>query len=428
MSTIELATRASLDLNSSENHDADQNQDLDLDRRIEHQLEPTDRGPAAWRLLCIAFVFEALLWGLPLSFGVFQNHYSKQSEFAGNRYIAVVGTVASGISYLGAPFVIPLIKRYQRYQRAMIYFGSVETLILTQGVAYGVGFLIFYYPILSMVNEFWITRRGMAYGLLCSSSGASGAAMPFLIQVLLDRYGYKTTLRVIAVALFVLTGPLIPFLGGRLPYSAQVASSRPDWAFLRNPLFWTYTVSNVAQGLGYFFPSLYLPSYVTSLGLDTKYGALLLAVMSVAQVLGQFTFGVLSDRNVSLGLLTAVSTVTSGVAALTLWGFATSLPLLVVFALVYGFFAAGYTAMWARMSTAVTSDAITMPLVFGLFNFGKGIGNVLAGPISSNLLFRETSVGSYGADKYMPLIVFTGCSMIFGSVTLALRHLRILIK
>lgn len=31
--------------------------------RIEHQLEPTDRGPAAWRLLCIAFVFEALLWG-----------------------------------------------------------------------------------------------------------------------------------------------------------------------------------------------------------------------------------------------------------------------------------------------------------------------------------------------------------------------------
>lgn len=31
--------------------------------RIEHQLEPTDRGLAAWRLLCIAFIFEALLWG-----------------------------------------------------------------------------------------------------------------------------------------------------------------------------------------------------------------------------------------------------------------------------------------------------------------------------------------------------------------------------
>ena len=30
---------------------------------VEQHLEPTDRGPAAWRLLGAAFVFEALLWG-----------------------------------------------------------------------------------------------------------------------------------------------------------------------------------------------------------------------------------------------------------------------------------------------------------------------------------------------------------------------------
>lgn len=28
-----------------------------------HQLEPTDRGFAAWKLLLTAFIFEALLWG-----------------------------------------------------------------------------------------------------------------------------------------------------------------------------------------------------------------------------------------------------------------------------------------------------------------------------------------------------------------------------
>lgn len=26
-------------------------------------LEPADRGAAAWRLICVAYVFEALLWG-----------------------------------------------------------------------------------------------------------------------------------------------------------------------------------------------------------------------------------------------------------------------------------------------------------------------------------------------------------------------------
>lgn len=34
----------------------------------------------------------------------------------------------------------------------------IGALIVTQGIMYGVGFLTFYYPILSMVNEFWIVR------------------------------------------------------------------------------------------------------------------------------------------------------------------------------------------------------------------------------------------------------------------------------
>jgi len=37
-----------------------------------------------------------------LSFGVFPNYYSQLPEFANNRYVSVVGTVASGISYLDA--------------------------------------------------------------------------------------------------------------------------------------------------------------------------------------------------------------------------------------------------------------------------------------------------------------------------------------
>lgn len=32
-------------------------------QRMEQDLAPTDGGPAAWRLLCAAFMFEALLWG-----------------------------------------------------------------------------------------------------------------------------------------------------------------------------------------------------------------------------------------------------------------------------------------------------------------------------------------------------------------------------
>ena len=235
-------------------------------------LPPTDHGLPAYRLLLSAFIFEALLWGFPLSFGIFQAYYSTLPQFTSNRYISVVGTTASGISYLGAPIVVPFIRRWSRYRTHMILVGwplciaglvagsfadRLGTLILTQGVMYGVGFLVFYYPILTMVDEFWVRRRGMAYGLLCSASGVSGAVMPLILQALLKRYGYKTTLRIVAVMLVILTGPLIPLLKGRVPQGRRgTVVLRTDWSFLRKRLFWVYTVSNMLMGLGYFFPGV----------------------------------------------------------------------------------------------------------------------------------------------------------------------------
>ncbi len=38
--------------------------------------------------------------------------------------------------------------------------------ILTQGAMYGLGFLLLYYPLLSLLNEWFVDNRGLAYGLL----------------------------------------------------------------------------------------------------------------------------------------------------------------------------------------------------------------------------------------------------------------------
>lgn len=76
--------------------------------------------------------------------------------------------MTSGVPYLGAPFMALLVRRYQRYRQYMIWIGwplcvvgllassfssSVEALIVTQGLIYGFGFLIIYWPIISFINE-----------------------------------------------------------------------------------------------------------------------------------------------------------------------------------------------------------------------------------------------------------------------------------
>jgi predicted MFS family arabinose efflux permease len=289
---------------------------------------------------------------------------------------------------------------------------------------YGLGFTISEYPIISMINEFWIARRGIAYGLLCASSGVSGAVFPFAIEQLLVRYGYQTTLRSIAIGLFVLTGPLLPYFTGRLPESENSAAGRTDWSFLKTSLFWVYSASNLAMGLGYFFPSLYLPSYATANGMRSTQGALLLAVMSISQVLGQITFGYLSDRKLPLNMLTISSSLVAGVAAYTCWGLAHNLTLLAVFAVIYGCFGAGYTALWGRIGTKISSEPTAAFTAFGLLNFGKGVGNVLAGPIGGALLKHSVVVGDYGAGKYEKVVLFVGSAMVLSAVIIAVQDLQ----
>ncbi|OZJ02031.1 hypothetical protein BZG36_04945 [Bifiguratus adelaidae] len=404
---------------------------------VSQQLKPADGGPAAWRLVWATFVFEALLWGFTLSYGVFQNYYSQLPEFAGNPYVPVIGSVTSGIPYLGMPIIAALVKRYPKYRRHMIYVGlsfcilglvagsfanTLGALVVTQGVMYGGGCLIFYYPIISMVNEWWIARRGMAWGIITSSSGLSGTFMPFIVEAMLERYGYKTTLRAIAIALTILTGPLVPLFKGRLPAAEQGSLARTNWSFIKRSLFWVYCVSNVMQGLGFYFPSLYLPSYATSVGLSATEGALLLALMSMMQFWGQFTFGYLSDGRLPLNFLAILSTVVAATASLTLWGLARSMAPLVVFSIVYGFFASGYASMRVRMGTAISEDPTSALATFSIFSFGQGVGNVLAGPISAGLLSNATSFG-YGM-KYKAVVIFTGACMVLSALSIVTLYLR----
>jgi hypothetical protein len=79
-----------------------------------------------------------------------------------------------------------------------------------------------------------------------------------------------------------------------------------------------------------------------------------------------------------------------------------------------------------RMGTAISSEPTAAFAAFGLLNFGKGVGNVLSGPISGVLLSKTVNVHAYGAAKYKPMILFTGSCMALSSLVVLLPYLRLL--
>jgi len=138
--------------------------------------------------------------GFPLNFGILQNYLTANPPFKGNEYIPMIGTFATGIAYLGGPLMTPITLRLHNYRRHMVLFGvglcilgvggasfatNLWEIVLCQGILYGLGFLVVSYVVFSQLNEWFVERRGLAYGIQLSASGIGGLILPFFLQTLL---------------------------------------------------------------------------------------------------------------------------------------------------------------------------------------------------------------------------------------------------
>ncbi|KAL8922799.1 MAG: hypothetical protein Q9208_004924 [Pyrenodesmia sp. 3 TL-2023] len=375
--------------------------------------------------------------GFPLNYGVFQNYYYKHEPYAGNTNMSTIGTLGTAFYFLGAPIATYLVRRYAQWQRQTIWIGftiaivglgaagwakDFGSLVATQGVTFGMGILIMWYPIFNMMNEWFIERRGFALAVICASTGFTGLFYPFALEVLLNKYGPETTLRISAVGLLSLCGPCLPLFKNRCPIPRKEAPE-VDYSFLKLPLFYFFALAGLLQGLGFYFPTIYLPSYATSLGLSSTMGALLLVIYSLAQVVGQMAFGHVSDmrikrlwqdQRVPVEILVFLSPCVSGVAILVLWGPAHSLGMLIAFAIVYGISAGGFAVLWARMASTLSPSPALALTTFSYFACMKGIGNIVTGPISSALISLSPDVDHdvYANGRFKGIVAYSGACML----------------
>ena len=391
-----------------------------------------------------------------MCWGVFQSYYNHTAPFTGSSALSVVGTLSSGIPYLSSIFMFSLINRHPRHRKAMMWLGLTLCilscilssfaqapwhLIFSQGVLYGIGSSFLYMPMFSMMNEWFFARRGLAYGLMFAGTGIAGLFLPLLFERLLSKYGHPTTLRAWGVALLLLTTPALYFVKPRLPPSSYRQSAggeagvrRRAWidlSFLKSRVFQILAFSNFFQALGFFLPGIYLPSYADDLSLPPIQSTIVLSLLNLSTVFGQISYGLLSDH-FDVHVVLFSSTSISSLAVYLLWGMSTTFRTLVSFAIVYGVFAGGYSVLWSRFASKVAGDenadggqALTL---MGVFSFQRGIGNLLAGPISSVLVGagEVSGVGGYGYGlrKYDRMVVFVGAAMVVSCLGLSGRLVK----
>ncbi|KAI9735761.1 MAG: hypothetical protein M1818_006370 [Claussenomyces sp. TS43310] len=410
------------------------------------QLPPADHGKQAYLVLAGCTLIQAPVWGYPLAFGIFQEYYTTRSGIEGSAgAFASIGTSLTGIMYLMMPLTFTLLTRYPRLRPycgpvgLVIAVGSlilssfatkVWQLIASQGVLCAIGSGLLFSPTTLYLDEWFIAKKGMAYGTMWAGKSVAGVVMPFVMNALLDSYGPRTTLQAWAVTLLIITAPLLFFLKPRVPVNKSAASERRkiSFEFLKHSTFWMLELGNIIQSFGYFLPNTYLASYAHALGLQGLTGTILLAVFGFASAPGGLVIGMLGDR-LPVTTVILISSLGSTIAVFLFWGLSTHLALLTVFAIFYGFFAGGFSSTWSGVLIEVKrQDAnVDTGLVLGLLLGGRGIGNIISGPISGALMSSAWSTaGKTGySTEYGPLILFTGATALFGGWGWIWKSLRV---
>ncbi|KAI1844810.1 hypothetical protein JX266_009038 [Neoarthrinium moseri] len=418
--------------------------------RQEFSLPPVDGGKDAWLFLAACFAVEALVWGFPFSFGVFQDYYATTPPFAGSPNIAVIGTCAMGLMYLTAPLTFGACRAFARWARWTPILGllvmcaalagssfaaTVPQLIATQGVLYALGGGIAYTPCILYMDEWFVKRKGLAYGIMWSGTGLAGVVLPLMMESLLARFGYQTTLRLWAGLLFVITAPLSWFVKPRLPVSHGESRARPfDLRFLGLQHFLVYQLCNIIEAMGFFLPTIYLPSYArTSFGAGPLIAATTVLLVNVSSVFGCVAMGWFTDRfHVTTCIL--LSTLGTTLGVFLIWGLSSSLPVLYFFCVLYGLFAGSFTSCWPGIMKEVSVVGgrrfgyVDPTMVFAWLAAGRGIGNVVSGPLSESLLGSAAAwkAGAGYGSGYGGLIVFTGVTALFGGASWVWRRVGFL--
>lgn len=234
ISMASLRTRTSENESTCSARQGPQNE-FGLAEELHHRLSclpPVDSGKHAYLFLSACFVLSALVWsesfylslqirsitdllllvfssGYSFCFGILSDYYARTPPFKGSSAIANIGTCGSGLMYLGGFPALILNRMYPRWARYSPLIGllilcgglcvsawatTVTQLIITQGVVYGFGGAIAYTPCTMYIDEWFVKRKGLAYGIMWSGTSLAGVILPLLLERLLVSYGYQTSM------------------------------------------------------------------------------------------------------------------------------------------------------------------------------------------------------------------------------------------
>ncbi|PKS11717.1 hypothetical protein jhhlp_001705 [Lomentospora prolificans] len=386
-----------------------------------------------WPVVAAGSAIFFVYLGLIYSYGIIQLHLS-EARLASVSTLAFIGSVAAAISPLTGPIVARIINRLGYRTTAAIGAGfvglgefaagwstkSVPAMFITQGFLFGIGRSLLFLPAATVPSLWFRRKRGLATGIVYGGAGVGSAVIALSMEKMITSLGIETTLKILGVVAWAICLPAAYFL--KAPAGRGRAVSSVQWRLFCSVKFIIMLLMGAIATFPLFVPPFILPLYISSIGLSSQTGAAILAAWNLASAVGRIGMGFGADSWLGPVNSLLASLVIMGVTALALWPFASSLGLLIFFAILNGVGSGGYFSLTPVVIAAVFGDgelASVMSMTVTSWTFGYFMGQ--GSPIAGYLL--EAYGGADGG-----IAAFRPAFFYAGSLTLASAGLLLAVR
>ncbi|KAL1733436.1 major facilitator superfamily domain-containing protein [Schizophyllum commune] len=286
--------------------------------------------------------------------------------------------------------------------------------LLSQGVLFGLGAGLLFYPAMTSVSSCFTTYRATALGIVATGSSVGGVIFPIMLERLFSRIGFAWTLRV--VGLFNAAGCLLAWLLISSRTMAKKEVTRPlfDHTIFKDYKYVLLVAGSCLVSCGLYTPPTYIVSFAEAHGLSPARANATLAALNAASALGRLLPAYLADRAGNFNLLASAAAL-CGVASAS--ACAPSLAPIMVFAAVYGFLSGAFISV-VTPCVAQISPAGRMGARVGMLYSAISIPSLLAGPIAGALLHRANG-------SYTGMMLYAGLTILCGAVLIVCARMQV---
>ncbi|KAI4204044.1 MAG: hypothetical protein LQ350_001437 [Teloschistes chrysophthalmus] len=324
-------------------------QDPDSTQSSEKTVDSPPNGGYGWVCVACCFWINAHTWGINSSYGVFLAYYLQNNYYPGASALqfAFVGGLSISLALVLSPVATLTTRLYGTNVTLLIgvFFETLSLigasfarqiwhLFLSQGICFGLGLGFLFVGSVGVVPQWFTTKRSFANGIATAGSGIGGLMYSLATEAMIQSFGIGWAFRILGIVAFTVNIVCALLMKDR---NKKIGATQLAFDYrLFKRLEYLLTLGwGFFSMLGYTVLLFSLPSYAISVGLNSRQGSIVGALLNLGQGLGRPLVGIFSDSAGRINIAGALTFI-AGFLSLVVWIFAKSFGVLIFFAIIVG--------------------------------------------------------------------------------------------